>query len=1008
MISRRRLPLAALVALAALTAGFGTPPANAAHALPSLTAPVDTLVSPDSIALTLPGTNVPGFGSPSPALLQVECLLKHNLMTQAERFARALLARYDREGMRDSLLVAETCDYVAKAIRIGPAPNRPEAIALAHRALGIKSRCFGEDNVWFARSLTGLASLHIKRGERTAAVECATRAWAIADRHLPPGAIERVFYLNPLAVAHLDIDDTAAAAEDMRTILWIRGHADPPDSLNIGDDCFNYAAALSTLGDLRGAEENYEIALRWLPRKYDAEHPMVGMTLACLADVQLRLGHGATAMASFRRAYDIQRRRLGADHPDVAGTLARIANLEADQGRLAVADSLLGIVIAAFARTMGPSHPVVADNMVDRAAVLERMGRGAEAESLTAVARNMKREQLGDDSFDVAAVLSDLARLHVRHGRTAEAFDEALASETHARATFERIAAALPEKVALRFAGVRVCALDVAMSAVMRMPRAARGERRAWDAVARSRNLVQDESAERHRGLVADTDSATVRLADALRSVTDSLAHAIVRECPDGAEARCRSEFRGMSERRDALEARLAAASATFDEHRRHERAGLDSSLARLPAHAVLVAYVRFADACGSSLRVTPERYAAFIGRRDGAVELVPLAAAARVDSAVARWREAIRAGATGARRARNEARARALGVALRRLVWDPVAAHMGGANRVFLVPDGAVSLVHFDALPAANGSYLAETTPPFHYLASERDLIPRGPATNRMLLAVGGTDFDADPRWVARETSPPAVAAVARPRPFRGGRSTCSGYRDLHFDPLPASAEEVATVADLWTKTHRGDAGAPVVLLTGAHASVTSFERLAPTARVIHLATHGFLLDGECGTADPRRAVLDDLAAEDDPLLLSGLAFAGSNRRDRAAPGNDDGVLTAEEVAALDLGGTEWAVLASCESGVGRVLPREGVLGLPRAFLTAGCRTVLTTLWPVDDTSSQRWVRSLYTHRFRDGDDAATCTRSAALESLRARRRAGASTLPLYWAGFIAIGEAR
>ena len=78
-------------------------------------------------------------------------------------------------------------------------------------------------------------------------------------------------------------------------------------------------------------------------------------------------------------------------------------------------------------------------------------------------------------------------------------------------------------------------------------------------------------------------------------------------------------------------------------------------------------------------------------------------------------------------------------------------------------------------------------------------------------------------------------------------------------------------------------------------------------------------------------------LATGDNPLLLSGLALAGANRRNEAGPDQDDGILTAEEIAALDLSQSEWAVLSACDTGVGEVKSSEGVFGLRRAFQVAG-----------------------------------------------------------------------
>ena len=98
-----------------------------------------------------------------------------------------------------------------------------------------------------------------------------------------------------------------------------------------------------------------------------------------------------------------------------------------------------------------------------------------------------------------------------------------------------------------------------------------------------------------------------------------------------------------------------------------------------------------------------------------------------------------------------------------------------------------------------------------------------------------------------------------------------------------------------------------------------------------------------------------------ENPLLLSGLALAGANRRAAAGPDEDDGILTAEEVASLNLQGTEWAVLSACDTGLGEIKAGEGVFGLRRAFQIAGARTVIMSLWSVDDRATRPWMRALY-----------------------------------------------
>jgi CHAT domain-containing protein len=145
-----------------------------------------------------------------------------------------------------------------------------------------------------------------------------------------------------------------------------------------------------------------------------------------------------------------------------------------------------------------------------------------------------------------------------------------------------------------------------------------------------------------------------------------------------------------------------------------------------------------------------------------------------------------------------------------------------------------------------------------------------------------------------------------------------------------------------------------------------------------------------------------------ENPLVAAGLALAGANLRTLTHEGDEDGMLTAEEVAALDLAGTEWVVLSACETARGDVLSGEGVFGLQRAFQLAGARTVIVTLWPIDDAAARVWVRELYRKRFEQGlptDEAVDGATRALLRKLRDR---DVPPLPYLWGNFIAVGDWR
>ena len=129
--------------------------------------------------------------------------------------------------------------------------------------------------------------------------------------------------------------------------------------------------------------------------------------------------------------------------------------------------------------------------------------------------------------------------------------------------------------------------------------------------------------------------------------------------------------------------------------------------------------------------------------------------------------------------------------------------------------------------------------------------------------------------------------------------------------------------------------------------------------------------------------------------MVRSGIALRGAN--DLGA----DGLLTALEVAALDLRGTELVVLSACDTARGDLGGGEGVLGLHRAFLVAGAQTVVSTLWPVDDAATAAFMRRYY-ERLGRGEP-----RIAALHATMADlRRDPATRHPFFWAPFVAFGR--
>jgi len=239
-----------------------------------------------------------------------------------------------------------------------------------------------------------------------------------------------------------------------------------------------------------------------------------------------------------------------------------------------------------------------------------------------------------------------------------------------------------------------------------------------------------------------------------------------------------------------------------------------------------------------------------------------------------------------------------------------------------------------------------------------------------------------------------------------------CHAGQPLVFAALPGTMREIEAIAR--------EQSADVQVLRGAAASEAAFKRLAPGRRVIHLATHAVALDDLCAVgADGARGVGGVAAIETEPSRPVAarartspwlgrrvvLALAGANG---AAEHDDEneGLLTAEEVATLDLQGTEWVVLSACESGIAEAWNREGVLGLTRAFRLAGARAVIASQWAVDDDATCEWMTALHRARAQGALTAAEAMRRASGDILRARRADGRGTHPFHWAAFTSTGD--
>ena len=894
------------------------------------------------------------------------------------------------------------------------------------RAITVAEPILGSEHPTLATYLVDLAHTRSMGGFLVEAQSLQERALTIGKKSLGPTHFELASQLTALANTKMMRGDYIEARTLYEQALNKLVARFGPDHLHVATLAHNMALLQAYLGDFAEAQQQQERAITIWQHALGSNHPYVARALDALAGVYSEQSRYGEARSLYERALKIREQSLQPAHRELAETLTNLARTVAQIGDVRRATDLSRRALRAWEQNGRVDDPMYAQALLVHGQLSLLSREPALAQRQYALALSQLQQQVGDTHPDVAIARTGLASALLARKQYKAALTEALTAEATGRTHLLLTSHYLAERQALLYSEHRTRALDVALSVLVRIPASKSDINRTFDAVIRSKALVLDEMAMRQRVATQVAGPDLVRLQSALAAARQRLANLVVRGPDPDRPDTYRSILNDALRERDQAERAVAERSVTFRRDLGRMRMGFPDVRAALPAQAALVSFVRYSDTFAMD-GLAPRHvasYVAFVLRNgDDHPVLVPLGPASVLDGCIVRWRHEMSVHAAMRRPSNADAAYRRVGVALRRSVWDPIAPQLSRVRYAFLVPDGPLNLVSFAALPLRDGGYLVEEMPAIHYLSAERDLVSSYDHVGKTpaLLAVGDPEFD-----LAAVGGIPSVSRGPKVKPGQSANavnvgldSPCPSVPDLRFEPLPAARREAEEIADIWRKRASRDSAPPrAAVLLGEDADESAVKRLAPGNRILHFATHGFFLGAGCqtGVAGSRGvgglSTLDVAAGvsrwDEDPLLQSGLALAGANRRAKSGHQEEDGILTAEEVSALALEGTEWAVLSACDTGVGAIAAGEGVLGLRRAFQVAGVRTVIMSLWAVDDEAARRWMHALYDGWLRQHLSTVDAVRRASLLLLRDRRSTGRSTHPFFWAGFVAAGNWR
>lgn len=710
----------------------------------------------------------------------------------------------------------------------------------------------------------------------------------------------------------------------------------------------------ASMGDLKRSEGEFREALDLQERVFGKAHPDYVLLLNNLATVLSRQGQVEEAITLLEEVKSLSDGIWGEDHPTHSIVLENLGELHVRLGDLVEGERCLSEAMQVCRNTLPMEHVNVASVISNEAVLRIEQGDVPRAEAALTSAATMLNRLVGDGHPQYLQTMKLLAKLHLMQGDFEKAelvLDTVFEKE---RWFLDVTATAQSERQQLATQASLRETLDVYLTLCQRhaLPaKAVYGHIADWKGTVTARQLELRRLAR---------DGTDPQLRQKLQDVSAELAAHSWRT-PDSTQlANWLQETRRLTDLREQLELESArtlppGTAAVVSEH-------LDIG-EQLPLHSALVDYVCVTASSELSRKnegTKDDRFLAFVVRRNRDPIQVDLGPADVIREAASGWRAELQQGFP----AHSES-----GLALRNLIWNPLEKHLDGVIQIWISPEDQLSQIPFAAIPGKEPTELLIDRYAIASISSARLLTALLDDSNPesvdrpSLLLLGDVDFDHGDSGGAVPSKRPTLNLATRTAAITGERQ--------HYPPLPGTVEELIAIEQLFQKAlPNGE----IHTLRGNSATEAGVRDYTRARRYLHLATHGFFaspMDNSAGGSDGALPAFHGFFKDQadvvgfHPDLQSGVVLAGVNNPQQLSGRQvgipDDGILTAMEVAALQLNDADLVVLSACETGLGEQLAGEGVLGLQRAFHIAGAKSVVASLWKVDDTATQVLMTEFY-----------------------------------------------
>jgi CHAT domain-containing protein/Tfp pilus assembly protein PilF len=812
-----------------------------------------------------------------------------------------------------------------------------KAAAAYERALAIEEKVLGPQHAEVAKTLNHLGMLASETGQYRQAFQLHQRALTIAEAKLGRRHPETVDCLLNLASAALLLGNYSTADDLLRQALKSSEAASGQATTQTAAVYNSLGYLYSALNDLQHALESYRRARDIDDKLLGSDHRSAVVTSGNMGVIYGSLGDVKNARLCFERALWLAEKVYGPDHPLTASALNNLG-FDSEEADPSKAQQLYTRALDIRERVLGPDHLDVAVCLNNLAGCYHREGDFVRAESLYKRALQIYEKDVGSDHPLTAVVLSNLSLLYCWKHDVAKARELAVrAAESELRA-FSNVLSFASEQERLSFHARKdpYChwaALADATALAL--------------AALQHKGAVLESLTEERALMLSAADAGSGAMADRLAEAKQALAARLL--SPKAVE-RDKKRIEQLRSEIQELENALARHFTSFGRTRGILRVSLDEVQGAIPPNAAIVDVVRY-RALKSTGEMLPH-YGAIVLGPNTDPHWVDLGPAEKIEKEIGLYGKCVR----------GEADEATLTESLTRLyqeIWSPVEAHLPpGTQQIIFSPDAQFNFISLATLIAPDSRFLSEKYS-IRYVSSGRDLLQKtSPVEANTFVIFAAPDFSSN-----------SVTPFMR-SPLTARSVGANDLGLLHFTFLPGAASEgralTLKVKGLQWQTTEYD---------GA-AATESQLRLLKAPRILHFATHGFVLPARSAEATRRVNAPDVISPAsaflENPMRRSGLALSGAQttlemwKIGKIPTPANDGILTAEEVSSLKLAGSWLVVLSACDTGSGDARAGEGVMGLRRGFIQAGAQNLLVTLWPISDETTFRIMVDFYEAAFK------------------------------------------